>query len=51
MPVLVKKFESSVAAHFQPKQSEAIHKMFADHAVLAAMPVSDFVAQLVSAGS
>jgi 2-methylcitrate dehydratase len=50
MPVLVKKFEASVAAHFQPKQTEAIKKIFADPAALALMPVSDFVAKMVSAG-
>jgi len=50
MPVLVKKFEASVAAHFGVKQSESIKKMFADQAALALMPVSDFVAKLVSAG-
>ena len=49
MPVLVKKFESSVAAHFGAKQTEAIKAMFLDRAALAAMPVSDFVAQMVSA--
>ena len=49
MPVLVKKFETSVAAHFQPKQTEAIKAMFADQKALAAMPVSDFVARLVTA--
>jgi 2-methylcitrate dehydratase len=49
MPVLVKKFESSVSAHFQPKQSEAIKAMFADRKALMAMPVSDFVAKLVTA--
>ncbi|HEY2462589.1 MAG TPA: bifunctional 2-methylcitrate dehydratase/aconitate hydratase [Steroidobacteraceae bacterium] len=49
MPVLVKKFEGSVAAHFQPKQSESIKAMFADRKPLAAMPVSDFVAKLVTA--
>ncbi|MEO7206027.1 MAG: bifunctional 2-methylcitrate dehydratase/aconitate hydratase [Steroidobacteraceae bacterium] len=49
MPVLVKKFESSVAAHFQPKQTEAINTMFADRKTLMAMPVSDFVAKLVTA--
>jgi 2-methylcitrate dehydratase len=48
-PVLVKKFEGSVAAHFGIKQTESIKKVFADQAVLAAMPVSDFVAKLVSA--
>ncbi len=49
MPVLVKKFESSVAAHFQPKQTESIKAMFADRKALMAMPVSDFVAKLVTA--
>ena len=49
MPVLVKKFESSVAAHFQPKQTEAIKAMFVDRKALMAMPVSDFVAKLVTA--
>jgi hypothetical protein len=48
--VLVKKFEASVAAHFGPRQTEAIKKLFADRATLAAMPVADFVAQMVSAG-
>jgi 2-methylcitrate dehydratase len=50
MPVLVKKFESSVAAHFGAKQTESIKKMFADRTALALMPVSDFMARLVSAG-
>jgi 2-methylcitrate dehydratase len=50
MPVLVKKFEASVAAHFAPKQTEIIKRAFSDHAALAAMPVSDFMAKLVSAG-
>jgi hypothetical protein len=49
MPVLVRKFEASVAAHFGAKQSEAIKRMFADRSALKAMPVSDFAAQLVSA--
>ncbi|MDB6084476.1 MAG: prpD, partial [Gammaproteobacteria bacterium] len=49
MPVLVKKFETSVAAHFGAKQTEAIKKAFADQAALAALPVADFVAKLVSA--
>ncbi len=47
MPVLVKKVESSVAAHFSPKQSEAINAMFASKA-LDALPVNEFVAQLVT---
>jgi 2-methylcitrate dehydratase len=49
MPVLVKKFAASVAAHFGVKQTESIKKMFADPTALAAMPVSDFVAKMVSA--
>jgi 2-methylcitrate dehydratase len=50
MPVLVKKFESSVGAHFQPKQTESIKAVFADQRALASMAVSDFVAKLVTAG-
>src|SRR6202035_4982849 len=49
MPVLVKKFEASVAAHFGVKQTESIKKVFADHAALSLLPVSDFVAKMVSA--
>jgi 2-methylcitrate dehydratase len=49
MPVLVKKFEASVAAHFGPKQTESIKAMFADRTALAAMPVSEFLAKLVTA--
>jgi 2-methylcitrate dehydratase len=48
MPVLVKKFEASVAAHFSPAQTESIKAMFVDRDALAAMPVSEFVAKLVS---
>ena len=49
MPVLVRKFESSVAAHFPAKQAEAIKALFADNQALATMPVGDFVAKLVTA--
>jgi 2-methylcitrate dehydratase len=49
MPVLVKKFESSVAAHFPAKQTESIKAMFSDQRTLGAMAVSDFVAKLVTA--
>jgi 2-methylcitrate dehydratase len=49
IPVLVKKFEGSVAAHFGQKQTEAIKAVFADQKALAAMPVADFVAKLVTA--
>jgi 2-methylcitrate dehydratase len=49
MPVLVQKFESSVAEHFAPKQAESIKAMFADRKSLGSMAVSDFVAKLVTA--
>jgi 2-methylcitrate dehydratase len=47
MPVLVKKFEASVDAHFNPKQAEAIKRMFADPRKLDALPVNEFMAGLV----
>ncbi len=48
MPLLVKKFEASVAAHFSPQRTTKIKALFADRAKLAAMPVSDFMAGLVN---
>jgi 2-methylcitrate dehydratase len=48
-PLLVKKFEASVEAHFGPGQAESIKAMFVDRGALAAMPVSEFVARLVTA--
>jgi 2-methylcitrate dehydratase len=48
MPVLVRKFAASVAAHFGPKQTESIKALFLDRAALAAMPVSEFMANLVT---
>ncbi len=47
MPVLVRKFETSVAAHFGPKQSELIRATFADARKLDAMPVNELMAILV----
>jgi 2-methylcitrate dehydratase len=47
MPVLVKKFEASVAAHYSPKQTESIKALFADRARLERMPLQEFVAGLV----
>jgi 2-methylcitrate dehydratase len=47
MPVLVRKFEASVAAHFAPKQTESIKGLFADRARLEQLPVQEFVAGLV----
>src|SRR5450432_2196952 len=35
MPVLVKKFDASVAGHFSPKQTESIKAMFEDRGALA----------------
>jgi 2-methylcitrate dehydratase len=46
-PVLVKKFESSVAAHFAPAQSAAISALFAKGRQVQDLPVDDLVAQLV----
>ena len=48
MPLLVGKFEASIAARFPPKQAEIIRKMVGDPAALADMSVSNFVARLVS---
>lgn len=47
MPVLVKKFEASTAAHFSAKQTESIKALFADRAKLEQMPVNEFVSGLV----
>jgi 2-methylcitrate dehydratase len=47
MPVLVRKFEASVAAHFSPKQCELIKSTFADAKKLDAMPVNELMATLV----
>ena len=48
MPVLVKKFEASVASHFEPRQAAKITSLFADAARLDAMPVGDFMTELVT---
>jgi len=47
IPLLVRKFEASVAAHFQASQAARIKALFADRATLEAMPVHEFVAALV----
>ena len=47
IPVLVKKFASSVAAHFDGTQAAAINTLFADRSRLEAMPVDDMVSKLV----
>jgi len=51
MPVLVQKFQSSVDAHFQPKQAERIKTLFARGAQLDTLPVNELMAALVSNGS
>jgi 2-methylcitrate dehydratase len=48
MPVLVKKFESSIAAYFSSKQSALIQSAFANPAKLDAMPVNELVATMVT---
>jgi 2-methylcitrate dehydratase len=49
MPVLVKKFESSVDAWFSPKQAERVKAVFAD-SKLDQMPVNELVAAMVTNG-
>jgi 2-methylcitrate dehydratase len=48
MPVLVRKFEQSVAAHFGARQSAKIKQLFANRKRLSGMLVSDFVTQMVT---
>ena len=48
MPVLVKKFESSVAGYFSEKQSALVQAAFANSARLDAMPVNELVATMVT---
>ncbi len=51
MPVLVKKFEAAVDAHFAPKQAERIKALFSRAAPLEAMPVNELMAALVTNGA
>ncbi|MBS0580322.1 MAG: bifunctional 2-methylcitrate dehydratase/aconitate hydratase [Proteobacteria bacterium] len=48
MPVLVRKFHSSVDAHFAPKQAERIKALFEKPAAVDALPVNEFVAAFVT---
>jgi 2-methylcitrate dehydratase len=48
MPVLVKKFETSVEAHFEPRQAARITSLFTDPARLDTLLVSDFMAELTT---
>jgi 2-methylcitrate dehydratase len=47
MPVLVRKFEDSVAAHFPAKQADAIRALFARRD-FESVPVNEFMAALVA---
>jgi 2-methylcitrate dehydratase len=49
MPILVQKFESSVAAHFNARQTEAIHALFR-RPDLDLLPVNELVAALITNG-
>jgi 2-methylcitrate dehydratase len=51
MPVLVQKFETSVDAHFGPKQAEKIKSLFAKREQLDSMPVNELMAALVTNGA
>jgi 2-methylcitrate dehydratase len=48
MPVLVKKFEASVDAHYEPKQAAHVKTLFADRRRIEALPVNELMAALVS---
>jgi 2-methylcitrate dehydratase len=51
MPVLVKKFQSSVDAHYAPRQAEKIKALFARGAALDTLPVNELMAALVTNGA
>jgi 2-methylcitrate dehydratase len=51
MPVLVKKFEDSVAQHFNAKQAQRIKALFASPQHLDALPVNELLAALVTNSS
>jgi 2-methylcitrate dehydratase len=51
MPVLVRKFETSVDAHFGAKQAEKIKALFAKREQLDSMPVNELMAALVTNGT
>ena len=51
MPVLVRKFESSVDAYFKPKQAERVRGLFGDATQLDALPVNELMAAMVTNGA
>jgi 2-methylcitrate dehydratase len=50
MPVLVRKFEASVDAHFGAKQAERVKALFAKARPLEALPVNELMAAMVTNG-
>jgi 2-methylcitrate dehydratase len=48
IPLLVKKFEGSVVAHFGAPKARAIGQLFANRRKLGAVPVNEFVSRLVT---
>ena len=51
MPVLVKKFEASVDAHFSARQAQRIKSLFATAKDLDALPVNELMAAMVTNGA
>jgi hypothetical protein len=47
----VKKFESAVDGHFQPRHAERIKALFAKSAQLDTIPVNELMAALVTNGT
>src|ERR1700691_558991 len=47
-PLLIRKFETSVAAHFPPKQAALIQNLFANPVKLDATSVNEFMSTLVT---
>ena len=47
-PLLIKKFEASVAEHFPPKQAALIQGLFANPQKLDATSVNEFISALVT---
>ena len=47
IPLLLQKFESSVALHYPAVQAEKIRTTFADRARVEALPVNELVSMLV----
>jgi hypothetical protein len=44
---ILERFRASVAAHFPPAQASRTVGLFADHTMLVAMPIHEFMARLV----